>query len=1035
MAEGLVSLEKYVNQARNANTHPAKLMVLSKLLEEVFNVRLEELLPGVERKTGSKILGVRGSIDLLYSNIIFEIKVDLERELDSAKEELKKYFQAMLEARPNEKFIGIVTDVINYKAFLPVIEEDVVKDIKEISSINISEAPVDEAVLWLDSYIFSKPRIRPTANDLRFRFGPRSPTYAVAVDALRSLWDLVKDEEDAKLKYELWSESMEIVYGSKPRIDAFIDQTYLVTLVKLVVYLRLSGDNTIAKNKVLRALTGEYFAAYGITNLVEEDFFTWIAHPKILDDSVELVSRIAGELLRYDLTQIDEDFFKEIYQEIVERGQRHRVGEYYTPEWLTELVLKEVMSLWRERHPDPPRILDPACGSGTFLCNAIRMLREELAQRGWKQFEILDFILTNVVGVDVNPLAVTIARANYVIALGELLHARAGSIFLPVYVADSIKLSKSTRTLAYDVEVYDYVVNNAHLQIPAEVAKNRNKLSRVIGAFKEATESYRARKDKDEALKVFERALYDVITKPEFEIAKETLESIFTLMDRGRDSIWIYMLSNIYMPIALSESKFDMVVGNPPWIAMRYVENKEYQDFLKNQVFEYGLLDKDQVHLFTQMETATLFYCRCSDLYLRDGGIMAFVMPRSVLTGALHHANFKQFKRPKMKLIKILDLESVSPVFNVPSCVLISVKGDSTSYPVPVRRYQGKLPENNVKLTEASKHLLASDYVYEPPQIPAGRSYYYELFKAGAAIYPRCFFFIDFIIHPTLGIDLKNPLVKTSEEVMKDAKEPWKSVRLEGNIEAEFIYATLLGGDVIPFGYIKLRPVVLPIEPHSVNYYLLNVEALRNRGFPGMANWLTKAQDLWEKYRTGKSKERFPTVLDRLDYNRLLSSQSPMKSFLVLYNTTGKNISSCVIDKRSLPNIALTDKISISPKGFIAETMTMFYETNDELEAHYLCAMLNSDVVNEAIKPLQTKGLYGERHIIRRPLMLPIPKFNPNNSAHKRLAELSKICHAKVAEAELKAKKAGNRRKEARKAIEKELEEINRLVAQLLNLG
>jgi hypothetical protein len=30
----------------------------------------------------------------------------------------------------------------------------------------------------------------------------------------------------------------------------------------------------------------------------------------------------------------------------------------------------------------------------------------------------------------------------------------------------------------------------------------------------------------------------------------------------------------------------------------------------------------------------------------------------------------------------------------------------------------------------------------------------------------------------------------------------------------------------------------------------------------------------------------------------------------------------------------------------------MYYETNDEMEAHYLCAALNSDVINEAIKPI-----------------------------------------------------------------------------------
>ncbi|MEM4546588.1 MAG: hypothetical protein QW328_07510 [Nitrososphaerota archaeon] len=52
-----------------------------------------------------------------------------------------------------------------------------------------------------------------------------SPTYSIAVDELTRLWDKVKDEPDVKLKIELWTKNMEIVYGSKPELRTFIDQT------------------------------------------------------------------------------------------------------------------------------------------------------------------------------------------------------------------------------------------------------------------------------------------------------------------------------------------------------------------------------------------------------------------------------------------------------------------------------------------------------------------------------------------------------------------------------------------------------------------------------------------------------------------------------------------------------------------------------------------------------------------------------------------------------------------------------------------
>jgi type I restriction-modification system DNA methylase subunit len=1037
MSSEIIQLDKYISRARQANTHPAKLVVLSEMLREIFGVELEDLLPGIEKKIGSKILGIKGRIDLLYSDIVFEIKVDLDRELENAKRELKKYFQALIENDPNRKYVGIATDVIKYKAFIPVVENNKVIDVKEISSIDLSEISVVEAILWLDSYIFSKPKIRPTANDLKFRFGPGSPTYAVAIEMLGSLWDLVKEEEDVKLRYELWSRNMEIVYGSKPDVKTFIDQTYLVTLVKLITYLRLSGDTTATSAKMLKALKGEFFTEYEIMNLIEEDYFTWILHEKIRNQSLELVSTIAKELLRYDLSQIDEDFFKEIYEEIVERGQRHRVGEYYTPEWLTELTLKEVLDIWWRGHDEPPKILDPACGSGTFLSNAIHMLKDELIQRGWSSDKILDYILTSIVGIDINPLAVTIARANYLIALGELLHVRKGSILIPIYVADSIKLPNVTVYLFANMRVYLYKVNDINLYMPVDIAKDRSKVNRVITAFKDSIESYRARRNKDEAITVFRRALQNIVSDAEFMVLKSTLDGILSLIDRGKDSIWIYMLSNVYMPVTLSESKFDIIVGNPPWIAFRYIENKEYQDFVKEKFISYELLRSDQVKLFTQIELATLFFCMVSDLYLKDGGIIGFVMPRSILTGALHHAEFKKFKKPTMTLHKILDLENVSPLFNVPTCVLIASKGGKTSYPVLARKISGKLPAKNIKLNEALKYIKAEDYEYQPPQILQGKSPYHDLVKAGASIYPRSFYFVELVIHPTLGIDLKRPYCRTSQAVLKNAKEPWKSVTIEGKVEKEFIYATVLGDDLLPFNC-SYKLVVLPAKPVSMGlrykFKLLDVDELRKEGYIFIANWLEKAQKIWEEKATRRMLSEYPRLVSYIDYMGLLSSQDPGKRYVVIYNAIGSNIVSCVVDRQGLPPFYIGN-IILSPQGFVAEKTTIFYETDNELEAHYLSAILNSDIINDAIKPLQPKGMFGERAIHRRPFMFPIPRFDPNNPIHRRLAELSKICHAKASRVAVAGKSVANRRKRVREVLESEIAKINELVSQLLGLG
>ena len=89
-------IREHIINAREAKTHPAKLLVLGKLLENLFDKTLEDIIPGVEKKLKSRVLGVRGSADLVFSTVIFEIKVDFNRELDDAKKQLKKYFRRII---------------------------------------------------------------------------------------------------------------------------------------------------------------------------------------------------------------------------------------------------------------------------------------------------------------------------------------------------------------------------------------------------------------------------------------------------------------------------------------------------------------------------------------------------------------------------------------------------------------------------------------------------------------------------------------------------------------------------------------------------------------------------------------------------------------------------------------------------------------------------------------------------------------------------------------------------------------------------
>jgi len=336
------------------------------------------------KKVKSKILGVRGSMDLSFTNVVIEIKTNIERELEEGKKELKKYFQALIENDPTRKYTGIVTDGIVFRAYVPILFRNTVLDVelidRERGEIDLSKVHPMEAILWLDSFIFSSETLHPKAEDLRRRFGPGSVAYYSTMGTLKDAWKLVKNKKDVKLKLDLWQKNMEIVYGSAPEEEAFLSHTYLVTLVKIILALRFS-NNYIPQKEFEKVLSGEYLSRYA--NIVEEDFFTWVLEPEIKNKVVDTFYEIAKALAKYDLKNVDEDFFKEIYEEIVGRAQRHRLGEYYTPEWAAELTIKEALKYFDSENPEKiPKILDPACGSGDFSARCNKDPQKKAQRKG-----------------------------------------------------------------------------------------------------------------------------------------------------------------------------------------------------------------------------------------------------------------------------------------------------------------------------------------------------------------------------------------------------------------------------------------------------------------------------------------------------------------------------------------------------------------------------------------------------------------------------------------------------------------------------
>ena len=955
-------VKEYIQAAKKAHTHAGKMVAFSELLKSVFGVSSYEIVQNIEQYVKTEgLMILKGRMDLRLGQTVMEFKIDLAKELGAGKEEIERYTTIL---RKNGQKVAecIITDGITFKAF-------VVRDkAREVRSISFEEVTPEQAIMFLDTFLFSGRKV-PTADDLNMRFGPGSPIFEEIVGHLTDLFKSLKEP----IKFDLWSKNMQLVYGSTPPEEAFVSQTYLMMLVRLLLARHLVKEGNPPNRD---ALDGRLFDSQGI-NIIEDDFFSWLLSPLFWSQVKPIVETLTAALDYYDLEAVDEDIFKEIYQEIVKRGERHRIGEYYTPEWLAELTLQEAISVL---DPDGKKgsfsILDPACGSGTFLTNAISLLKKKGCS--------LENIIDNVYGMDLNPIAVTIARANYLLALGKMIEKRKGAIFIPIYMTDSIKLPSVRRELHYGIDILAIdVEQKIQLELPLEIALDENQLKKLLAIFTNILIEYKTKRiDRKQAIKAFESSYKS--PKPVNEILRRTLDVLMGLIDVDKDSVWVFMMRNIYAPLRMKEKLFDLLIGNPPWVSFKFIENPEYQEFVKDTVFEYKLLERKQADLFTQMDTSTVFYVKTAATYLSDNGVLAFVMPRSVLTGAKQHEAFKRQEKPPMVITKILDVEKVNPLFKVDACSIIAKKGGETKYPVEAAIFSGKLPEKNIRLKTALKHLAVKMEEYSPPIIEEKISPYHDKVLSGACIYPRTLWFVNFV-PTTFGSNPEKPLVESL--VLPDAKEPWKKVILRNEVESEFLFLTMTGKFVLPFKP-QFLPVVLPVKKGERKLTILASSDLRKNGKLKMANWLEDAEKAWTVNATKTSLKNFPDAMDYVNYHNKLLLQRQDLRYYVVYTASGTHIAATVVDTKKIPDLQV-GKARVSPVGFIADYTTFWFGTNNLQEAHYLTAILNSTVLDVMIKKHQPRGKFGPRHICRLPFEFHIPQFDSGNELHKQIAELS----------------------------------------------
>jgi hypothetical protein len=582
------------------------------------------------------------------------------------------------------------------------------------------------------------------------------------------------------------------------------------------------------------------------------------------------------------------DLLGPLYQELFPKQVRHALGEYYTPEWLVRHVLDEVGYAGRPGH----RLLDPACGSGSFLIAAIERARAWHAKHsGATGSELGRHVLSDVVGFELNPLAVATARANYLIALADAA-AEVDPSKVPVYLRDSI-----------------------------------------LGAD-----------DRDVS------------------------------------------------------QRFDVVVGNPPWIAWDHLP-APYREATKPLWRKYGLFTlsgKEARHGGGKKDLSMLMLYVAADRFLKDGGRLGLVITQTVFQTKGAGDGFRQFRLgvqgPELRVLRVHDMADFQPFATAANWTgtITLEKGSATAYPVPYFRWRVAGEPGSVCESATSPRSAPLEYDAEPIDPDRPTSPWFLRPKGLHVSTDRLIGPSDYQAHlgansggansvywlEVLGLASGGVRVRNLAETGRGSTDCVEDV-----IEPDLLYPLLRWSDVARF---RASPKCHMLLAQDVTTRKgIDHETMRSR-YPKTYGYLRRFQSQLARraaYRRYQHRAPFYSM-----YNVGSYTVAPTK---VVWRRMDRRINASVVQE--------IDDPLLGPRPVIPQETCVLVAAVNLDEAHYICAVLNSAVAGYLVTCCSVRGGKG----FGTPGMLDyirLRRFDPTQPRHRELATLSRDAHALVLE-------------------------------------
>ena len=310
-------------------------------------------------------------------------------------------------------------------AFLRLIKEhyilDDVNPLREELAINLLDIA---ARIWLKEVAITdvrKPIHWWIIDQLRYFVDSLSKHYVVESLRLRlgdTKFYAKLDDLARKLGYK--NGLADIVEEDLSKVDILARMMAYVLMNKIVFYKVLEGyyelpelkpfsSEVKTSSEYLNKLNELFEQAVKTTGDFEQIFETGLYDHIVLADRVEaleLIDDLIRTLSEVDLRELG-DVIGQVYEDLIPPEERHRMGQFYTPRPIAELITR-----WCIRSPDD-YVLGPGCGSGTFEVESYwRLVELKLGRRQLPPTNVHKRVLEQIYAVDINSFPTQLTAMN-----------------------------------------------------------------------------------------------------------------------------------------------------------------------------------------------------------------------------------------------------------------------------------------------------------------------------------------------------------------------------------------------------------------------------------------------------------------------------------------------------------------------------------------------------------------------------------------------------------------------------------------------